>query len=193
MVDTVKPFDRDTIRHAFEEIGRRACADGKIVEIAVYGGSAVVLTLPARATTKDVDAVFEQDKSWLRPIVKDIADQFGWPADWLNDGVKGFLSPRDGAPDAKALLATYPDAEDAGLRVFVPVPEYLFAMKAMAMRIGGVDEPQDVSDIRALGAEIGIETAEQAIALVEAFYPRSRISPKTKFGLEELYAKPRDK
>lgn len=192
MVDSAKLFDRDTIRQAFEEIGRRARAGGKIVEIAVYGGSALILTLPARATTKDVDAVFEADRSWLRPVIKDIADQFGWPADWLNDGVKGFLSPRDGEPDAKALLASYPNGEEPGLRVFVPVPEYLFAMKAMAMRIGGVDEPRDVSDIRALGAEIGIETADEAIALVEAFYPRSRISPKTKFGLDELYAKPRD-
>ena len=33
-------FDRQALEQALEELGRRAYAEGKTVEIAIYGGSA---------------------------------------------------------------------------------------------------------------------------------------------------------
>lgn len=51
------PFDRQTLEAAFHEIGRHARADGRIVDIAVYGGTALVLTLDHRQPTRDVDPV----------------------------------------------------------------------------------------------------------------------------------------
>jgi hypothetical protein len=53
-----KPFDRQTLEAAFLDIGNRARAEGRIVDIAIYGGSVLILTLNHRATTRDVDAVF---------------------------------------------------------------------------------------------------------------------------------------
>jgi hypothetical protein len=37
-----KPFDRLTLEHALAELGRRAFAAGRTVEIVVYGGSALL-------------------------------------------------------------------------------------------------------------------------------------------------------
>jgi predicted NodU family carbamoyl transferase len=56
-----KPFDRATLEQALMELGRRAHAAGKVVEIAIYGGCAVMLTLNYRVATRDVDAIFEKD------------------------------------------------------------------------------------------------------------------------------------
>jgi hypothetical protein len=168
-------------------LGLRARAAGKIVEIAVYGGSALVLTLPGRVATKDVDAVMHHDEAWLREAVAALAEEKGWPADWLNDGVKGWLSHRDSDPEAKQLFKTYPSEDEPGLRVLVASPHYLFAMKCLAMRIGGADGSQDRSDIEALAQTTGIVTAEQAVDIVSQYYPLSKISPKTLFGIQEIF------
>jgi hypothetical protein len=136
---------RENLEAAFRELGLRARAAEKIVEIAVYGGSALVLTLPGRVATKDVDA------------------------------------------ESKRLFRTYPSEDQAGLRVLVASPHYLFAMKCLAMRIGGADETQDRSDIDALAKTIKIYNAEQALEIVSQYYPSSQIPPKTRFGTEELF------
>ena len=75
---------------------------------------------------------------------------------------------------------------EGGLRVHLPAPEYLFAMKCMAMRPEGIDGSHDISDIAALADAAGIADADAALALVEAFYPASRIPPKVRFGIEEI-------
>jgi hypothetical protein len=148
------------------------------------------LTLPGRVATKDVDAVVHQEAAWLRQAVADLAEEKGWPSDWLNDGVKGWLSHHDADPEAKRLFKSYPSEDEPGLRVFVASPAYLFAMKCLAMRIGGVDETRDRSDIEALAHNLGIETAEQALTVVARYYPRSQVSPKTQYGVEEIFAHP---
>jgi hypothetical protein len=60
----------------------------------VYGGAALVLTFPNRVATKDVDAVFQGRAGWMREATAAVAAARDWPPDWLNDAVKGFLSPR---------------------------------------------------------------------------------------------------
>jgi hypothetical protein len=186
-------FDRAALLDAFAELGRAAWAEGRTVEIAVYGGSALMLTFDWRAATKDVDGVYDDDRDIVRRLAARIAEDRGWPADWLNDGVKGFLSTRDQEAGMKLLSGEFPSADEPGLRVFVPRREYLFAMKCRAMRLGGVDENRDIEDIRRLAAEIGLRTAEEAIALVASFYPRSQLQPKVQFGLEEIFSDPSGK
>jgi hypothetical protein len=180
---------QQNLEGVFRELGLRARAADKIVEIAVYGGSALVLTLPGRVATKDVDAVIHHDQVWLRDTVAALAEEKGWPPDWLNDGVKGWLSHRDADPEAKYLFKTYPSEDEPGLRVFLASPHYLFAMKCLAMRIGGVDESRDRSDIEALARQLGIDTTEQALDIVSQYYPLSRISPKTQYGVEEIFSR----
>jgi hypothetical protein len=187
-----KPFDRAALEQAFHALGRRAYAAGRVVEIAIYGGSAVMLTLDNRVATRDVDAVFEKDKEFVRRIAREIAEEFGWDADWLNDGVKGWLSAAETDPSTKRLFGTYPSEDEPGLRVFVPRPEYLFAMKCRAMRVGGVDSSEDIEDIRKLAEALGIKTAQKALELVQTFYPAHMIQPKTQFGLEEIFSKLRE-
>lgn len=184
------PFDRAAVEEAFGRLAELAVAAGKIVEISIYGGAALILTLDARPATRDVDAVFDRDRDFVRHAARSIAADFGWDEDWLNDGVKGFLSSADGAPAAKRLLRTYPSADRPGLRVFVASPEYLFAMKALAMRIGGVEQKQDVDDIRRLAAFLKVASAAEAISIVSRYYPLDRLPPKTQFGLEEIFSHP---
>ena len=115
-----RPFDRAILERALGELGRRAHAAGKVIEIAIYGGCAVMLTLNYRVATRDVDAVFEKDKDFVRKIAAEMAQEFGWDTDWLNDGVKGWLSAAETDPAVKRFVGTYPSEDKPGLRVFVP-------------------------------------------------------------------------
>ncbi|MDQ3332713.1 MAG: hypothetical protein M3552_19045 [Planctomycetota bacterium] len=53
----------------------------------------MVLGFNARLSTRDVDALIlaPSDIGRVRNWVKKVADEQGWPDDWLNDGAKGFL------------------------------------------------------------------------------------------------------
>jgi hypothetical protein len=190
MTPGLKPFNRATLEEAFERLGRIAVDAGKIVELSVYGGSALILTTNFRVATQDVDAVFETDRTFVRSAAAAIAMEFGWPSDWLNDGVKGFLSANDGEKDAKRLFRSYPSESAPGLRVFVASAPYLFAMKCLAMRAGGVEQNQDIEDIRQLGAALKVTSAAEALDVVMRYYPAERLPPKTRFGLEEIFGAP---
>jgi hypothetical protein len=181
-------FDQATLKSALAELGRRSYAAGRTIEIAIYGGSAIMLTLNYRVSTRDVDGVFEKDKDFVKKLAGDMADELGWDRNWLNDGVKGWLSGIDGEHGVKTLFKTYPSEDEPGLRVFLPKPEYLFAMKCRAMRVGAIDSNADIEDIKGLAQELGISTSEQALSLVERFYPHNLLEPKTRFGLEEIFS-----
>jgi hypothetical protein len=88
-------------------------------------------------------------------------------------------NPSDLARSGSLLLATR-------LAIYTPTPEYLFAMKCMAMRAEGIERAHDISDIEALAQEAGIADAATALLLVEAFYPAARIPTKVRFGIEEI-------
>jgi hypothetical protein len=181
-------FDRSTLEQALAELGRRAFAGGRTVEIVVYGGSALLLTLNRQINTGDVDAVFEGNKDYVKKLAAEMAEEFGWDENWLNDGVKGWLSSRDADPEVKALFKTYPNEDEPGLRVYTAKPEYLFAMKCRAMRVGGVETNSDVDDIKLLARAIGLKSSQDALTLVEKFYPQNMLQPKTRLGLEEIFA-----
>ena len=132
------------------------------------------LALDARDATRDVDALFKPARV-VREAAARVAEQANVPADWLNDAVKGFLSPR-GTFDAYLELAH--------LRVFVAQPAYLLAMKCMAMRIG--EEFHDVDDVRYLLRSLNISTIAEAIEVVTSYFDESQLPLKTRYALEEL-------
>jgi hypothetical protein len=185
-------LDRFALERAFVRLGEIAAKADKQVDISVYGGSALVLSTDFRVSTQDVDAVFEQNRAFVREAARQIADEFDWEENWINDGVKGFLSAHDSDPAAKSLFRSYPSETGPGLRVFVATPAYLFAMKSLAMRGGGVERRADIEDIRKLGTLLAIDSAADAISVVTRYYPAARLSPKTRFGLEEIFAAQKD-
>ena len=148
--------------------------DGVIGELYLVGGAVMCLVLDARPATRDVDAFFKPAQIIRRAAAR-VAARAGVPATWLNDSVKGFLSPRgDYAP--------YLELEN--LRVFTAEPHYLLAMKCAAMRLG--EEFHDLDDVRYLLRHLDITTVEQALAVVTRYFDESRLAPKTHLALEEL-------
>ncbi len=59
-------FGEGGIRRALTRLGELAWGAQRVIDIAVYGGSAIVLAWGFRVATKDVDAVVRGDPSFLR-------------------------------------------------------------------------------------------------------------------------------
>ena len=64
-------FNRDALLDAFDQIGRAAALAGTKLQIAVYGGSALMLASNFRFATEDVDvsAIEKPLPEWLATIL----------------------------------------------------------------------------------------------------------------------------
>lgn len=175
-------LSKDDIVRGLRAIDKRAREAGVVIDVSIYGGAAMALVFDVRQSTKDVDAVVNGPPEFLRLAAREVAADEGWPEDWLNDGVKGFTS----AKEQMRLMADFSGATEGGLRVFTPAPEYMFAMKCMAMRQQGLEGSHDISDIEALADAAKIGSVDDALSLVESFYPNDRIPAKVRFGVEEI-------
>lgn len=184
-------FDRTALLEAFDQIGRAAAAAGTKLQIAVYGGSALMLASNFRFATEDVD-VSELPKPlpiWLTDVLRKIAQTNGWSDDWLNDGVVFHLSPLAGQATDHLEFGTFPrDGSPPGLVVSVPSAEYLLALKLKAMRIADpVRGDTERLDILNLMRVAGVTTVDEAIALLGRYFPASAASAeKQRFLLKHM-------
>lgn len=171
---------RENILAALRALSDALAQQNVTGEICLFGGTVMVLAFSARLATKDVDALFQPTQT-IRELARSIASEQHLPADWLNDGVKGFVSARHEITPGN--LPQFPH-----LRLTMPVPEYLLAMKCMAARIGGTtDEPSDVADIVFLIRHLKLKSAREVLDLVGQYYPANRIPVKTQYLVEGLF------
>jgi hypothetical protein len=141
-----------------------------------------------RIATQDVGAVAEGDQGTVARLADEIARTRNWPRDWLNDGVRTSLSPNvDGLREHHTLFRAYPSEQEPGLRVFVPSPEYMLAMKLMAMRLDPTGHKSDLADILNLIDVVGLKTPEDVMDFAASFYPEAHISGRLRLGIRELW------
>ncbi len=143
-------------------------------EVSLYGGAVMVLAFNARVATKDIDAVFEPVRA-IRNAAHRIADRHGLNLDWLNHAVKMFVVKHD-----RELLF-----ELSNLRVTVPEPDYLLAMKVIALRT----DTEDENDTEFLIEHLKIKTKDDVLKVVADYYPRKEVKPRTIEWLDEYFTK----
>jgi hypothetical protein len=165
---------KDDIRWLFELLDAELAGAGVQGELYLVGGAVMCLALEARASTRDVDGYFRPTQQ-VREAARRVAARAGVPDTWLNDAVKGFLSPR-GSFDRYLELPH--------LKVFVAQPTYLLAMKCAALRLG--EEFHDLDDVRFLLRYLDISTVEEALTVVTRYFDEQHLRPKTRLALEEL-------
>jgi hypothetical protein len=165
-------MDREEIVAALRALGERLERRGVQGDLYLVGGAAMALAYDARRTTRDVDAVFEP-KMVVYEVAAEVAEERGLPLDWLNDSAKGHLhseDPHDG-----------PVFEFPGLRVQAASPQMLLAMKVVAARVG-----EDDDDVAWLADHLGLGTAGAVIDEVTAIVGQGRLTPRSRFFVEEV-------
>lgn len=168
---------RADIRRLFALLNEELCQSATEGEVFMVGGAVMCLAYAARPSTRDVDAVFRPAVK-VREAAARVGARAGLRQDWLNDGVKSFLS-------AHGDFAPFLELDH--LRVMVAQPAYMLAMKCLAMRIGA--EFHDEDDVRYLLRHLDICTYDNAVAVLQRYYPLERFPQKTLYALAELLPK----
>jgi len=187
---------REIIERAFDEVGRLAAVRGIVVEIAVYGGSCLILASDIRNASGDVDAVFLIEGKAVREIADQVATRQGLPRDWINEGVKR-MAPPPGDPHPNLILAgEYPREPKSivGLRVHLPTPAYMLAMKILANRLVEDTEKvqSDLGDAVSLMKVTKLTTEQQLVDLLKECYPNlpgivvPAVHPRIKVKIDTL-------
>ena len=135
-------FTRKEIAEGIERLGQLAVETGIKIELLLVGGALMVLRFRARESTRDVDVAIlaPTDAQKVRELARRVADENGWPEDWLNDGAKGYLIGLSSGP---VVLST------PGIEVRSPETAQLLAMKLSAWR-----DDLDINDASRLLEEI---------------------------------------
>lgn len=142
-------------------------SEEEIGEIHIYGGAIMCLCLNAREQTKDIDAIFTP-KNEIYKFVEEIAEEESISQDWLNDGIKGFLSANDNV---------YLLENMSNLKIYVANPEYLLAMKVLSARTE--EDQHDLYDMKFLINRLGLTDPEEVINIVLKYFSEDTLKPMT--------------
>jgi len=160
------------IRELLEILNERLKALGEIGEVGLVGGAVMCLVFNARESTKDIDAIFEPT-SIIREIIKDIAVEKCLPLNWMNDAAKGYI--QSGFQRQNIMELSH-------LRVWCPDPTYMLAMKCISARW----DTNDRDDVIFLINHLKLKKPSEVFSIIESYYPKKQIPPKTQFLIEEL-------
>lgn len=165
------------LRRLFELLNQELRDSETHGELFLVGGAVMCLAYATRLSTQDVDAVFRPPTE-VREAAARAAIRGRVKADWLNDAVKGFMSSRGDF---------VPFLELDHLRIMMARPEYLLAMKCLAMRLGA--EFHDEDDVRYLLRLLEVHTYAKAVTIITKYYPLEHFPQKTLYALAELLPK----
>ncbi len=160
--------------HALNDELRAAGVKG---HVQLAGGAVMCLAFNARASTRDVDALFRPSVEVLDAALR-VASKQKVPETWLNDAVKGYVSDHG---------SFEPFLELSNLKVFCASAEYMLAMKCLAMRIG--EGFHDEEDIRYLLKNLAIQRYEEAKEILERYYSLEEFPESALLALQELLPK----
>ena len=133
------------------------------------------LCLNAREQTKDIDEIFSP-KNKIYEFIEEIAEEESVRTDWLNDGIKGFLSANDNV---------YLLENMSNLKIYAANPEYLLAMKVLSARTE--EDQHDMYDIKFLIDKLKLKNPDEVIDIVLKYFSENMLKPMTYWMLTEMF------
>jgi hypothetical protein len=172
-------FTGKEIAEGIKRLGELAVESGIEIELTLIGGALMVLRFQARESTRDVDVAIlaPAEANKVRNLARAVAAERGWPADWLNDGAKGYLVGLSKGP----VVLSAP-----GVEVRSPATAQLLAMKLSAWR-----DDVDVADAARLLNEMTGDRDEIWPTVVPYLVPGSEL--KAQYAYADLWEARNDK
>jgi hypothetical protein len=174
-----KKLTKALILELFGEIDEELKKQDLVGELLMIGGAVMTVLYDARPATQDVDGIFHPTQP-LRDIIKKLGRKHGLDDDWMNDASKGVIQKIE--EDRRIIIF-----EGKNFSVYSPSREYLLATKILASRRG-----RDYDDIKLLIDQCQITTVDECLEIVERYFPRWAIDPRSQFAVEEIIASASD-
>ena len=183
MPPSSRRLKRAQVLRALTRLGELCVAAKLKAEIAIYGGTVMMLAYDCREATKDVDAIFRPAAA-LEPLIRRVAREQDLPEDWMNAGVQPFVAPREARIEFAQLKIP-------GLAITRPSAEYLLAMKCLAARLPKPRSHGDTADVKFLIRRLGITAISQIDAVVSDYYGDRRLEAGKRWLIEKLIVEAR--
>ena len=163
------------MKELFDELNEKLRSRGEVGEVGIIGGAVMCLVYQSRQSTRDVDAIFKP-ASLIRQLTAEIGEAHHLSREWLNDAAKGFLQEPFKKEDVLNL---------SHLRIWAPQPSYMLAMKCISARW----DTSDREDVLFLIQLLKLKSSKKVFDIIESYYPKKLIPPKTQFFIEEIFDK----
>lgn len=174
----LRRMTKEEMHHALSRLGQILRERRVTGEIAVFGGAAIVLGFGFREGTRDVDALILEAHGQVMQAAQEVGEELSLPPNWLNEQATSYLSKRRDFEWFK----TYPSEGQFGLRVLVASPQYLLAMKLLALRLYS----EDVRDIVRLARKLKRTTEDGLLQLLKHYYPEEKISTEKRVEIRDI-------
>ena len=168
-------FSADEVRDALRELAQELRSANLPATIRVVGGAAVAIQIGREALTRDVDALPPPSQEFT-DVVHLIAARRGWPLNWLNDAVKGFMSHFDSADDWETF------DEGRTVTVCIARPQLLLAMKLLPGR--GTRDREDIERLLDACKVTSVAAAEE---IFDKYFPAQSMSHRAAALLRERF------
>lgn len=179
-----RPLDRKMLEKAFNKLGEILAHKKVMGEIAVYGGTAVMLQLAYRENTADVDCVVRVGHGPVMDAAREVGRRMGIGTSWLNENVSVFTSKNAKSNDLIP-YGSYPKTGQPHLNVILAKPEYLVAMKVEALRRTA---SRDIDDLKMLASKLGLKSAKDIFDVHSLYFGPERINLSMKQAVAGVVA-----
>lgn len=177
-------FTRDDIIYLLRRLSTLAKAEEITLEVAFFGGSCLLLAYDYqdRKLTKDIDAIIRPAEQG-EAMVQRIAREEDLPEDWLDSGIKQFLSPK-----GATYVTRLPDLRKLpNVKVSFPTADYLIAMKIRSSVRSRFGYEGDLTDLKFLARKTGLASIEEAQAILDRFFEDEVVPPRAVEALKEVF------
>ncbi|MDQ6662263.1 MAG: hypothetical protein M3Z24_15015 [Chloroflexota bacterium] len=159
-------------------------------EILIVDEIVMFLDIAKPQIRRDIGAYLAGDKSAIE-IPKDINSYFGGHGSAVHDAIAGIVMreklPGNWIYDAlrqllRSQLAHKKWIEYPGIRVYLPSPEYVLAMK-----VATADSSQDIQDIKTLAKKLRISSAHEMLLLVMKYISKQLLSSQMRLAIQQSF------
>ncbi|HEY5587393.1 MAG TPA: DUF6036 family nucleotidyltransferase [Candidatus Paceibacterota bacterium] len=169
----MKELTKNDIEKYLEEINTRLKNEDNYGDIIIAGGAALTMVYNARNSTHDIDAIFSP-KEDMNKIIKSMAEEYDINEDWLNDGVKGFLT-------REMTSSVY--VKHSNLTVSSIDADALLALKLTSARAFS----KDMDDSITLMKHLNIKDEAHLFAIIEKYISKDRQTAQSYFFTKETF------
>lgn len=177
-------YTRDDILYLLRRLSSLAKGEGVTLEVAFFGGSCLLLAYDYqdRRLTKDIDAILRPE-AVAKALIQKIAEEEDLPEDWIDSGVRQFLSPA-----GATYVSKLPELRNLpNLKISFPTADYLIAMKIRSSVRSRFGYEGDLTDLRFLARKTGLRSLEEAQAILDRFFDDEVIPERAAQALKEVF------